>query len=132
MEGRLIAIQPYPLDTRLVFDCMSQQSQTQKDTDATAQNEKAFTMGQKKPDMTAPRTSTTGQPTLTPNPMATKPDVAQTAEIDNPQANDPASDLEGTVDIPAAKNPDTVEADAKRDASPTQKPAPLNATQSPK
>lgn len=108
---------------------MSQQSQ--KDADATAQNEKAFTMGQKKPDETGFKTPATGQPTLTPNPVATKPVVAQTTGGDNPQAKDPASDLDGTVDVPASKIPDTVETNAKRDANPDKKPAPLNTTQSP-
>ena len=112
---------------------MSQQSQTQNDTDTPAQNENANGKGQKKPDVTGFKTPTTDyhQPILIPNPIATKPEIAQVAINDAPAYEN------GVVDAPAGNDmadiptmsPDNVEVDAKRDANPDQKPAPLNTNQ---
>jgi hypothetical protein len=108
---------------------MSQQSQTQKDTDTPAQDENTYGTGQKKPDATGFKTPTTDyhQPTLTPNPIATKPEIAQT--VDDAPANVPAPDFQNDIAGIPTMSPDNVEVDAKRDASPDQKPAPLNTNQ---
>jgi hypothetical protein len=94
---------------------MSQQTQAQKDADALTKNAQAFGTGQKKVDATGFKTPAVGQ--------AMKDDN-QAAKIAAPARENDA------VEAPVKTNVAAVQADAKRDATPMQKPTLVNTDQS--
>jgi hypothetical protein len=121
---------------------MSQQTQKQKDDDALAKNNQAYGTGQKKVEIAGFKTpdtsnhetqdnldrkATAGQPYDTIK--TAKPAYGKTTN-DSPTAKEAAPAFENDeVDAPARMNATGVQADAKRDATPIQKPALVNEDQ---
>jgi hypothetical protein len=114
---------------------MTQQSQKQKDVNASAENEqktgmvskKSETLGFNTPNFnrTEPRTN------LNPKMEVAQPEVGQTTRNDNAAAKEASPSYEnGLEDAQAGRNPSEVRVDAKRDASPNQKPKLVQADQS--
>jgi hypothetical protein len=137
---------------------MTEQSQKQKDVNSSSKNEQAYLASQKGADPTffpfasslyanaaqgssqkdadtlASKTSDTGdrepRDNLTIGPGVYQPTVTQMPN-DNPDSKmSEAGQENGFVDAPAGRNPTELQTDAKRDASPNQKPTMLNADQS--
>jgi hypothetical protein len=122
---------------------MSQQTQEQKDADALAKNDQAYGTGQKKVETAGFKTHDASYRAPQENldrkvapvqPYDTK--VAQPAtsgqmtQNNNPAMREAAPANErGVVDTPTRMNATGVQTDAKRDATPIQKPALVNEDQ---
>jgi hypothetical protein len=123
---------------------MSQQTQEQKDADALAKNDQAYGTGQKKVETAGFKTHDASYrapqenldrkvaPVQPYDTKVTQPASGQTTtQNDNPAAKEAAAPAneKGMVDAPTRMNATGVQTDAKRDATPIQKPSLVNEDQ---
>ena len=106
---------------------MAQRSQKQKDADELAKEEQTYSTRNEEADKIGKvadiRYPDSGA-NLARNPAAGQPNVAPTTQDDNSDAKEPAKDYEnGFVDGPGGSGTsDSAQTDARRDASPEQRP----------